>query len=301
MKKFRILPIILYLIIAIFSFAGSYTRMEKIENKQVKDNVVYIKDESKPFTGKLVGEESLEEYRDGIRDGFFKRKILHEGKDFICEGKYIEGIKHGMWTIKYPDGKHRAILEYSYDKPCGQWRYFYENNQIESFENFENGILSGEVKFFDKNGNLMIRANYLEGLLNGSFLRYYSPKKIETATNFSYGKINGTIKIFSKEGTLLMEGNYKENIRENTWRIFYKTGDIKTVFSYKNGKKEGEAIIYDKAGLVVQKSLFKDGKEVGVESSKKRKEIFRDKIVDSFKKFNRDLKYQEYDKILLSL
>ena len=98
-----------------------------------------------------------------------------------------------------------------------------------------------------------------------------------------------------------MEGNYKENIRENTWRIFYKTGDIKTVFSYKNGKKEGEAIIYDKAGLVVQKSLFKDGKEVGVESSKKIKEIFLDKIVDSFKKFNRDLKYQEYDKILLSL
>ena len=124
---------------------------------------------------------------------------------------------------------------------------------------------------------------------------------IETATNFSYGKLNGSIKVFSKEGILLMEGNYKENVRENTWRIFYKTGDIKTVFSYKNGKKEGESIIYDKAGLVVQKSFFKDGKEVGVENSKKRKEIFRDKIVDGFKKFNRNLKYQEYDKILSSL
>lgn len=301
MKKFRILPIILYLIIAIFSFAGSYTRMEKIENKQVKNNVVYIKNETEPFTGKLIGEESLEEYKDGIRDGAFKRKILYDGKDFICEGNYIEGIKHGVWTIKYLNGKQRATLEYSYDKPCGQWKYFYENNQVESIENFNNGILSGEVKFFDINGNVKLRANYYDGLLSGNFVRYYSPKKVETATNFSYGKLDGSIKIFSKEGVLLMEENYKENIRENTWRIFYKTGDIKIIFSYKNGKKEGESIIYDKAGLVVQKSFFKNGKEVGVEEPKNKKEFFRDKIVDSFKKFNRDLNYQKYDKLLSAL
>ncbi|MEG2696092.1 MAG: toxin-antitoxin system YwqK family antitoxin, partial [Cetobacterium sp.] len=68
---------------------------------------------------------------------------------------------------------------------------------------------------------------------------------------------------------------------------------------YKNGLKDGEIIIYDKAGIIAQKSMFKKGDEVDAQGKiiVKNKE-FKDSIVDRFKKFNRNLKYEKYDKIL---
>lgn len=147
--------IIMILCFSIFELSYSDNkRIEKIENKQIKNNIVYFKNESVPFTGEFRGPGINEEYKSGIRDGFFKGVISDEGKNFIYEGRYVEGIKHGQWVIKYLTGSNRAILRYNYDKPHGQWAYFYETNKIESYENFEDGILSGKVVSYDPKGNV---------------------------------------------------------------------------------------------------------------------------------------------------
>ncbi len=81
-----------------------------------------------------------------------------------------------------------------------------------------------------------------------------------------------------------------------------KSGDIKTVVNYKNGLKNGEVIIYDKAGLIAQKSNFLNGDEVDEEGRViERDTDLKDPVVDRFKKFNRNLKYEKYDKILSEL
>lgn len=47
-------------------------RVEKIENKQIKNNIVYFKNESVPFTGEFRGPGINEEYKSGIKTGFLK-------------------------------------------------------------------------------------------------------------------------------------------------------------------------------------------------------------------------------------
>lgn len=293
--------IILYIVLTSFILAWGSIRIEKFEKKKIKNNIVYIELEDTPFSGKLEGENISEEYKNGIKNGVFKGEFIDEGQKFLYEGKYIEGIKHGVWTIKYPTGERRAVLEYDYDKPCGQWKYYYKGNKLEAFENFEKGVLSGEMKVFNKEGIEILKTTYHNGLLNGRFISYYSKNIINTVTNFSYGKLNGSIKVFTEDGTLLLEGKYIEDRREDVWKLYYSSGEIKTKVSYKLGKKHGESIIYDKNGMVMEKTIFNNGIEEGSKDLKPKNNINKDKLVSKFKKFNRELRYEKYDDILSKL
>lgn len=303
MKKSNLLLIIMILCFSIFELSYSDTkRVEKIENKQLKNNIVYFKNESVPFTGEFRGPGINEEYKSGIKDGFFKGVISDEGKNFIYEGRYVEGIKHGQWIVKYPSGSNKAILRYNYDKPHGQWAYFYETNKIESYENFEDGILSGKVVSYDSKGNVKTQVAYRSGLLDGEAVFFHSPNVLDTITVFSYGKLNGPIKMFSTDNIPLVEGTYKNNKREGMWKLFYKTGDIKTTVPYKNGLKDGKVTIFDKGGGIVLLSLFKNGDELDSKGNIIEKgKPFKDGIVERFKKFNRNLKFEKYDKLLSEL
>lgn len=303
MKKSKLLMIIMILCFSIFELSYSDNkRVEKIENKQIKNNIVYFKNESVPFTGEFRGTGINEEYKSGIKDGFFKGVISDEGKSFIYEGRYVEGIKHGQWVIKYLTGSNRAILRYNYDKPHGQWAYFYENNKIESYENFEDGILSGKVVNYDSKGNVKTQVTYKSGLLDGEAVFFHSPGVLDTTAIFSYGKLNGPLKMFSADNIPLVEGTYKNNKRENIWKFFYKTGDIKTTVTYKNGLKNGKVTIYDKGGGIVLISLFENGDEIDNNGNIiEKNQPFKDGIVERFKKFNRNLKFEKYDKLLSEL
>lgn len=250
--------IILYIVLTSFVLAWGSIRVENFEKKKIKNNIVYIDLEEVPFSGRLEGENIFEEYKSGIKNGVFK-------------GEFIDS------------GEKRAMLEYDYDKPCGQWKYYYKGNKLEAFENFENGVLSGEMKVFNKEGVEILKTTYHNGLLNGKFISYYSKDMVNTATNFSYGKLNGSIKVFTEDGTLLIEGKYTEDRREDIWKFYYSSGEIKTKVSYKSGKKHRDSIIFDKNGMVVEKTIFNNGVEEGNENPKVKNSINRDKLVRKFK------------------
>lgn len=285
-----------------FLFTCSYAEVNKViklSDKTVKNNVVYLKGATIPFTGKLQDEGMEQEYRNGIKNGLFKGKIKIEGKDYLYEGNYIEGIKNGKWFIKYPNGKNRALIEYSYDKPVGEWKYFYEDGQLESIETFNNdGVLSGKVIVYDKEGNILKRANYANGLLQGEVLFYQSKGVLDTIANFDNGKLTGKIELFSLNN-LQLEGNYKDNKRVSLWKLYYTTGDLKVTVPYRNGLKTGKSVIYDKAGGVVQVNYFKDNNEVTADGKLiKEAKPFKDDIVEKFKKFNANLNVLKINKTL---
>ncbi|MGL4997467.1 MAG: toxin-antitoxin system YwqK family antitoxin [Cetobacterium sp.] len=296
-KEWVISCSIVYMIL--FNLSFSNLRKESVDKKSIKNQIVYLQNEQKPFTGQLFGLGIKEQYETGVKNGFFQGFFYDGGKKYIYEGNYINGIKHGTWTLKYLNGEIRAALKYNYDKPYGQWTYFFESKNIEGYESLEDGILHGKLVRYSETGDLIIRTNYLNGLLDGETTFFHKKEILETLTNFKYGKIDGSIKIFSSDGLQILEGNYKNDKREGVWKFFYKTGDLKTLVNYKNGLKDGEVIIYDKAGLIVQKIKFIKGNEIDSDGKVTNKNSeFKDPIVDRFKKFNRNLKYEVYDKIL---
>lgn len=84
-------------------------RTEKLGNKEIKNGIVYIKNETEPYTGKFVTEKITEEYSSGIKHGFFKGEFTDDGVKYSYEGRYVEGIKHGEWIIRYPLGQKKQL------------------------------------------------------------------------------------------------------------------------------------------------------------------------------------------------
>ena len=120
-------------------------------------------------------------------------------------------------------------------------------------------------------------------------------------TSFINGKIEGDINIFSRKGNIILLGFYKNNKREGVWKLYYQGGELKTIIPYLKGLKNGKVVIYDKGGTMVQTMVFKNGVLVNPdgtleEDGKDRK--MRDNILEKFKKFNRNLNFIKYDKIL---
>lgn len=279
----------------------SNIREKEFSNKEIKNGVVYSKGETTPYTGKFIDNNLTEEYNYGVKDGFFKGTFIEKNVEYSYEGRYVEGIKHGEWVIKYPSGKRRAVIKYNYDRPYGKWIYFYENNKIEGYENFKNGVLNGEVAEFDENGDKSISANYKNGLLNGD-MYIFENSFVKIKSFFCNGKLNGKINIFSKEGKLLVDGIYKDDSRENKWKFFYQNGELKTVVSYLNGKRHGQTLIYDTGGTLVEELYFKDGYLIDLDKSsdslKEKNKRIKDDILENFKIFNRNLKFIKYNNIL---
>lgn len=290
------------LFMIMFLFTCSYAegdRVVKLSDKSVKNNVVYIKGESNPFTGKLQTGEIEQEYRNGIKNGLFKGKIKINNVEYLYEGKYVEGIKHGSWIIKYITGEKRAEIQYEYDMPIGQWTYFSKDKKVEGYETFKNGVHVGPLVIYDNMGNILTKANYKDGVLDGEVVFLHDKNALDIIANFKYGKLDGNVEMYSRNNNIQLEGNYLSDKRDSIWKLYYTTGDLKVIVPYKNGLKTGKSIIYDKAGGIVQISYFKDNNEVTATGELiKKARPFKDGIVERFKKFNANLESLKINKAL---
>lgn len=274
------------------------SKTESIKNKVVKNNIVYSKNDSVPFTGEFVGNNVEENYTKGIKNGKFKGIIFIKGERKFYEGRFINGIKNGIWIIKNSENKLEAKIEYTYDKPDGKWQY-YKNGDLIGEENFSNGVLMGEVISYTKDGEVLKKLNYKNGVLNGEAIIYSENGNLESRTNFKNGKIDGEIKIYGINNNCLLKGKYELEKRVGKWVFYYKTGDIKIIVPYKDGLKHGQVIIYDKAGLIVQKNYFSRGDELDKDGKLIEKyKGFNDGVINKYKKINKNLNYIKYSEKL---
>ncbi len=278
----------------------SNSKISKIENKKIKEKIVYLEDEETPFTGEFIGPNIKETYKNGIKDGFFQGILNFNNENLLYQGKYINGIKHGNWIIKYIDGETKAILKYNYNKPDGRWVTFYKNNKMENHEELKNGILEGKVLKYSLRGNTLIRLDYNHGLLHGEGVFFYENGVLEMISNFKYGKLYGKIKIFSDKNINLVDGEYNQNLRVGIWKFYYMTGDLKTIINYKNGMRNGESIIFDKSGMELSRIVYYNGIEQGKQEMKNKKNI-KDSIIKKINKVEEELIYEKYDKLLSEL
>lgn len=289
--------------IAMFFLLGLniLSKIEIVKNKTIKNNIVYLKESSTPFTGEIVGENLREEYKNGIKDGKFKGIIVIDKRKKIYEGNYKNGIKNGVWLIRdlKNSDKIEAKLEYLYDKPVGSWEYYDENNRLTDIENFSDGVLMGETVSYDHNGNILKKLSYKNGVLDGEVEIYNKNGNLESKASFKNGKIDGEIIIYGLNENCLLKGEYNLDKRVKKWYFYYKTGEIKIIVPYKNGLKHGQVVIYDKAGLIVQKNYFSRGDELDKKGELLEKYSgFDDGIINKYKKINKNLKYIKYNERL---
>ena len=105
-------------------------------------------------------------YTDGERNGDWK----HKSGDNTEAGKYIVGLRDGLWKSYYADGKLRFKGNYVQGNPDGAQTYYYENGRTKEEEFYRMGIRQKTWKKFDEEGNPILTITYkddVEVSING--------------------------------------------------------------------------------------------------------------------------------------
>ena len=166
-------------------------RNVKIEQTEVKNEVLYIAGENEPFTGivqKFYEDGTLEmesEFKQGILDGV--SKSYYKNTKLEMEGSYTEGRKNGVFKEYYENGKIKSEINYSYDLKEGLAKTYYSNGNVEAEGNFENGEEIGTTRVYYENGKLKEEIPYTNGVINGHHIQYSENGKVLKKTFYDNG------------------------------------------------------------------------------------------------------------------
>lgn len=158
-------------------------------------------------------------FADGIYSGDFE---YYKNDKLTEKGNCVEGLKEGIWAEYYPDGE-----------------------TVRRQVTYLAGKLTGEVREYDKNGNLAAVKIYKDGAENG-FQRFYDPESGEVRAEMNYkdGRPNGLQRTYKT----VVTGKVKQRIViESEYRNGVKVGEDKE-FVFNNAKGRDESKDKNKDG-----------------------------------------------------
>jgi antitoxin component YwqK of YwqJK toxin-antitoxin module len=200
------------------------------------DDITYQLDSDIPYTGSLV--------------------VYYDNKEKACEGNYVNGKEHGLWTMwddgqKISEGNMKDGMchgpethwhiegvistkgQYLNDKRTGIWRSWHTNGHISGEGMYKNGERHGlwtywySKKTFDYvfssriEEQIATKMNYADGVLNGTCVEWHSNGNKKLKTDFSHGLKNGMYTRWHANGHKKTDGKYVANIDKNRQ---HKTG-----------------------------------------------------------------------------
>jgi antitoxin component YwqK of YwqJK toxin-antitoxin module len=148
-------------------------------------------------------------------------------------------------AVYYPTGELKEIRNYSKEthKQHGKWETYYQNGQVESVVNYEDGKKNGKEKGYYEGGQLAIIGNYENGKPEGKIIEYYKNGQIKRVANVKDEKLDGIYKECDENGQLWTAGNYIDGKKDGEWKEkrLVSINGMKVVgaFSTTNGKVDG--------------------------------------------------------------
>jgi len=106
------------------------------------------------------------QYSDGEKNGDWKYK----SGDNTEVGKYILGLRDGVWKSYYPEDKLKSKGSWVQGNPDGTHIFYYEDGRVKAEEYYQMGIREKTWKKFDENGDALLTIAYkndVEVSING--------------------------------------------------------------------------------------------------------------------------------------
>lgn len=107
---------------------------------------------------------------------------------------------------------------------------------------YENGVLSGDAKFYTNSQPLMI-TSFKNGLQEGDAVFFVNGLKSGSVT-MKAGKFEGVFTSYDAAGNVIREANYVAGIQEGECRTYYPNGNLLELSIYKNNVIDGEVVKY---------------------------------------------------------
>ena len=169
---------------------------------------------------------------DGNRDGPWQG--YYETGELRYEGVFKEGKETGVFKYYYKSGNLEKELLYIEDGVRAKVKMYYSNKNIKTLGEYCLKNRCGTWEYFDDLGNIIIRENYKNGILNGAYFVFFDGVLNEIC-NYENGKKNGVSKTFFKTGQIQIIKNYLNDKLHGKYELFNKEGELVEMLNYSNG------------------------------------------------------------------
>jgi antitoxin component YwqK of YwqJK toxin-antitoxin module len=181
-------------------------------------DVVELRDER----GELTLRRGVLRDADGmVNHGHFQR--WHANGQIAEDGHYLDGQRHGRYTVVADSGLKQTEVEY------------------------RRGVKHGEALAWTKGGDLKERAHWLDGVLHGEFDSRSGATRVHGT--YDHGVEVGLWTWTDLDGARQREGAYAAGVRTGVWRTWHAGEVPATEEPYADGLLEGVAVEFDEAGV----------------------------------------------------
>jgi antitoxin component YwqK of YwqJK toxin-antitoxin module len=147
--------------------------------------------------------------------------------------------KEGLYQKFHPNGKVAIEAHYVNDTLHGMRKYFYENGNAESIENFVHGEYEGAYQHFHENGTLQLEQTYIKGALQGISKTYYENGILADQVTLVNNEEDGPFVEFYENGTKKAEGFYTPGpegpLEQGELKEYNEAGELIRTANCKNG------------------------------------------------------------------
>lgn len=290
------------------------------ENSWLFDGVTQVWDEDKHLTAEIPYSQGVLEglsiyyhpngqvwkripYRKGQVDGTIE--IYRDTGELLQQMAHVQGQRHGTSTRYWGLNQLASQEEYSQGKlENGQYfdnkgtlitevkqgtgyRAIFGKDSVSELQEYQYGILEGEVKVFDPNGTLKRIYHVKNNIKHGEEIEYY-PSLVSCEANpqpklsfyWYEGAVQGHVKTWYPNGNVESQKEMANNKKNGVSTIWYRDGNLMMIEEYeqdklvrgdyfKKGEKiptsqviqgKGTATIFDANGHFVQKIAYANGK-----------------------------------------
>ena len=174
------------------------------------------------------------------------------------------GCHVGQLTTLYNDNTSIEKDGIRYDannKPItGVYHRYSDTMQLMDEIYYVKGKISGLYQSYNKDGIVVLRGQFLNGVPHGKVVLYYDNGNEKEVSFYKDGKLAGGRLFYYKSKGLMRKESYKNGLKNGVFEEYYKNGAVKWSFSYVDGLQHGAQRFYTKGNNLISYSEYSKGK-----------------------------------------
>ncbi len=189
------------------------------------------------------------------------------------EGTFKDDKPVGTFTFWYEGGKPRAIMKYRADGKTTDVQFYHEHGgEIMGQGKYVDKKKDSTWVFYDQRGRLSYIENYKNGKLHGEKTIFYVDANVSNTgvkfkegvvmqkSQYRDGLLHGDFEQFYTTGKKKMKGKYVDGNKEGSFTYYYSNGRLEKSEHYKYSVLHGAVVLFDKNGVEKGKVYYREGR-----------------------------------------
>jgi len=180
--------------------------------------------------------QSAKNFKKGKPDG--AQTVYNLGGIMIQETNYADSVRHGTDKLWYDDGQLKSEGQYENGEPVGKFVSYFQDGKVSIEVAFKEGKKDGEETEYHPNGNKKRVRTFVLGDQEGPQLEFFLNGNPKSEYIYVNNALNGPFKVYSeKTGKVVESGEYLKGQYNGNREMFdEKSGRRKSLAKYENGK-----------------------------------------------------------------